>query len=131
MWDIVIIVALTLCCVLALIMTAVRLPGTWLIVIGALGYGWWDHWQRVGLITVAVLVGIALVGEAVELLASVLTARKAGATRQAAWGGLVGGVLGMLFLSFLIPIPLVGTMAGALPGRSRLPRTAGPAWRWS
>lgn len=116
MWDVVAIVVLVVCCLLAVVMTAVRLPGTWLIVVAAIVYGWWADWRPVGLILVAVLVGLGLVGEGVELLASVFTAKRAGATRQAAWGGLLGGLLGMFFLSFLVPVPLVGTMIGALLG---------------
>lgn len=116
MWEIITIVLMILCCVLAVVMTAVRLPGTWLIAVVAIAYGWWADWQRVGVMIVAVLLGLALIGEAAELLTSVFTAKKAGATRQAAWGGLVGGLLGMFLLSFLVPVPFIGTMIGALVG---------------
>ncbi len=116
MWDAVTTVALILCCLLAVVMTAVRLPGTWLIVLCALGYAWWADWQRVGMWTILALGGIAVAGEVIELLTSVFTTRKAGGTRQAAWGGLIGGILGMFFLSFLVPVPLVGTMIGAVVG---------------
>ena len=115
-WEVVLVVSLFLGCGVGVALTAVRLPGTWLIVVMAFGFVWWKGWERAGLIMAAVLVGIALVGEGVELLASVFTARKAGATRQAAWGGLIGGFAGMLFLSFLVPVPLVGTMVGAMVG---------------
>lgn len=118
MWDIVAIVALCLCCLLGIVLTAVRLPGTWLVVVAALAYGWWSDWQHVGLILVAVLAGIALIGEATEFALSAFTAKKAGASRQAIWGGLVGGILGMLFLSSLLSLPLlfVGTLIGAVAG---------------
>ena len=116
MWTIATVVVLIICCSLGVVMTAVRLPGTWLLVVTALGYGWWTGWERVGLVTVAVLAGAALAGEAVEVVSSVVTAGRVGASRQAAWGGLFGGVAGMLLLSFLVPIPLIGTMVGALLG---------------
>ena len=115
-WTIISVSVLVLCCVVGVAMTAVRLPGTWLIIATALCYGWWAKWQGVGLWLVLALVAIALVAEAVEFLASVFTARKAGASRQAAWGGLIGGFLGMFLLSFLVPIPIVGTVVGALVG---------------
>jgi uncharacterized protein YqgC (DUF456 family) len=115
-WTIVAVAVLVLCCVVAVAMTAVRLPGTWLIIAAALLYGWWADWQGVGLWLVILLVGVALAAEVIELLASAFTARKAGASRQAAWGALIGGFLGMLLLSFLVPIPIVGTMVGALVG---------------
>lgn len=118
MWEIITVVALVVCCLLGVVMTAVRLPGTWLIVMAALGYGWWAKWESVGPVTIAVLAGIALVGEITDLAMSAVTARKAGATRQAAWGGLVGGVVGMVFLSSMLslPFPVVGTVVGATAG---------------
>lgn len=103
-------------CLLGVLLTAVRLPGTWLLLVTAVVYGWWTGWERVGTATVLILAGVALVGEAVEIFASVVTARRAGATKQAAWGALIGGFVGMLFLSFLVPIPLVGSMVGAVVG---------------
>lgn len=106
-------IALTLVSVL---LTAVRLPGTWLMAAVTAGYAWWTQWEVIPLWVVLVLVGIASVGEVVEQLTSVFTARRAGASRQAAWGGLIGGFLGMIFLSFLVPIPVIGTVIGALVG---------------
>lgn len=101
---------------LALILTTLRLPGGWLIVAEAIGYGWWTDWERVGWLFVGVIVALAVVGEVLELATSVLTARKAGASGRAAWGGFFGGFLGMIFLSFLVPIPVVGTLCGAVMG---------------
>ncbi len=101
-------------CLVGVVLTAVKLPGTWLMVLSAGVYGWATGWERVTLIVMAVLVGAALVGEAIELAASVLTARKAGATRQAAWGGLIGGFVGMFVFS--LPMPIIGTIAGAIIG---------------
>lgn len=100
----------------ALILTTLRLPGGWLIVLEAIGYGWWTEWDRVGWLFVGVMVVLALLGELLELATSVLTARKVGASRRAAWGGFFGGFFGMIFLSFLVPIPVVGTLCGAVMG---------------
>lgn len=101
---------------LALILTTLRLPGGWLIVAEAIGYGWWTDWDRVGWLFVGVMAALALLGELLELATSVLAARKVGASQRAAWGGFFGGFLGMIFLSFLVPIPVVGTLCGAVMG---------------
>lgn len=114
--EILVISLLVLACLVGVAMTAVRLPGTWLIVAGAAGYAWGEGWPRASLTVLGILTGIALLGEGIEVLASVVTARRAGASRKAAWGGMIGGILGMIFLSFLVPIPIVGTMIGALVG---------------
>jgi uncharacterized protein YqgC (DUF456 family) len=118
MWETVALVSLTLCCMLAVAMTALRLPGPWLIVIGALLYGWWADWEPFGLLLIGLLVLFGALGEAAEFLGAVLTARKAGASRQAAWGGLIGGLLGVVFLASIctVPFPLIGTLIGAVIG---------------
>jgi len=114
--EILVIGLLVLACLVGVAMTAIRLPGTWLIVASAAGYAWSEGWPRASLTLLGILTGIALLGEGIEILASVVTARRAGASRKAAWGGMLGGILGMIFLSFLVPIPIVGTMIGALVG---------------
>jgi|GEM_PF-301705 len=101
---------------IALILTTLRLPGGWLIVAEAVAYGWWTEWAQVGWLFVGLFVVLAAVGEALEMLTSVLTARKAGAGRRAAWGGFIGGFLGMIFLSFLVPMPVLGSLCGAILG---------------
>ena len=101
-------------CFVAVLLTALRLPGTWLIVAGMAIAGWASQWQSVSMSRVVLLAGLAVGAEVVEFFASVITARKAGGSRQAAWGGLVGGILGMIFLS--LPFFIVGTFIGAILG---------------
>lgn len=108
------IAALILVCLISVLLTVFRLPGTWIIVIAALVFGWLTGWERMPLVWVGVLAGIAAVGEIVELIASVITARRAGGTKQAAWGGLLGGFAGMILLS--PPLPIIGTFLGAILG---------------
>ncbi|UCE61640.1 MAG: DUF456 domain-containing protein [Phycisphaerales bacterium] len=114
MWEIAGLILLILCCVIGVLITALRLPGTWVIVAGAAVFGWWCDWTRVSLTLLVILIGIGLAGEAIELLASMFTARRAGASRRAAWGGLTGGIVGMFLFS--LPVPVVGTIVGALLG---------------
>lgn len=114
MWDVLIIVGIVLMCLLSLVLTALRLPGIWLIVASGVGYGWWSGWESVDLTILLILGGIALLGELVEFGMSVITSRKAGASSRAAWGGLIGGLVGMIVFS--IPVPIIGTVIGALLG---------------
>lgn len=116
MWNWVVIIALVVWCLISTLATMVRLPGTWAILLAAVGYSWWQDWEPIRPLTLGILFGAVLAGEVVEFAASAMTARRAGATKQAAWGALLGGILGAIFLSFLLPIPLVGTVAGALAG---------------
>jgi len=107
-------VALTLTCLAGVLMTMFRLPGTWLIVVIVAVYGWVDGWVRITGTTILLLLGIAVIAEALETAVSVLAVRRVGASRKAAIGGVVGGFVGMLVFS--IPIPLIGTVLGALIG---------------
>jgi len=116
MWDTIILILLTLWCLLSIAATMVRLPGTWAILLAAIAFAWWSAWEPLGPWTLVILAVVAIVGEVLEFASSVLTARRAGATKQATWGALLGGILGAFFLSFLVPVPLVGTVAGALAG---------------
>ena len=108
------VVVLTALCMLGVAMTVIRLPGTWLIVATAIGYGWYGDWHTISLITVGLLIGLAVVGELGEFLASMLTAKKAGASKRAMWGAFIGGFAGMFI--FTIPLPLIGTIIGAVVG---------------
>lgn len=112
--DILMLVALAGVCLLAVVATVVRLPGTWVIVAAAAGYGWFHGWERVGPTLILILLGVAVVGELVELGVSVVAAKRAGASNRAGWGALIGGFVGMFVFS--LPMPFVGTMFGALVG---------------
>ncbi len=109
-------ILLAVACLAGTLLTALRLPGTWLILFCGVGYFWWAGWPAGTGLTLGVLGGAALVGEVVEMLASVVLAKRAGASRYASWGGVAGGFIGAIFLSFLIPIFPIGTIFGALLG---------------
>ena len=114
-WAILVFVIIVLVCGLCVAATALRLPGTWTMVAGTALLGWWRDWAEFGWRTIALLALVALAAEGIELLVSLMTARRAGASTRAAWGSLIGGFLGMMFLSFT-PIPLVSSIFGALVG---------------
>lgn len=118
MWEAASIGLLLVLCIAAVALTALRLPGTWVVVTAALGYGWWSNWERFGTTLVVVLVVIAVAGEIVEFGMSMLIAKKAGASRRAMWGGFIGGMAGMILLAsaFTVPLPILGTLIGAILG---------------
>lgn len=112
--DILMLVVLAGVCLLAVVATVVRLPGTWVIVAAAAAYGWLHAWAHVGPTLILILLGVAVFGELVELGVSVVAAKRAGASNRAGWGALIGGFVGMFVFS--LPMPFVGTMFGALVG---------------
>jgi hypothetical protein len=63
-----------------------------------------------------VCVAIGVTAEAVEAIAGAAGAKYGGATRRGMVGAFVGGVIGAIFFTGLLPIPIVGTVVGGLVG---------------
>ncbi len=99
------------------LLVALQLPGTWLILFATALAAWW-RWEQgtFGWWTLASLLVLALLGELVEFLGSMLGAKVAGAGRRAAWLALLGSIIGAIVGTFTIPIPIVGTLIGAAIG---------------
>lgn len=112
-----ILVLLPLACIAGVMLTAMTLPGNWLIVIAAAGAAAWNpgilSWWVVG-----VLVVLAVLGEGLEFIASALGAAKAGTSKQGAIGALIGTLIGAIAgLPFLPPLgPVIGAALGAATG---------------
>mgnify|MGYP003350736175 CR=1 FL=1 len=65
-------------------------------------------------LTIAAAVAVAALGEVLELTLSAAGARRFGASRAGMFGSVLGGVLGALVGTCAIPLPVLGTIAGAL-----------------
>lgn len=106
----------------SLVLTAIGLPGNWILVglavvveltdhlymgVPTETYGWW------------VIGGCALGvvgGELIETLTGAAGTKVAGGTRRGMTGAVIGGIVGAIVLTPLIPVPIVGTLIGALLG---------------
>jgi uncharacterized protein YqgC (DUF456 family) len=89
------------------------LPGTAFVLAGAALGAWIDDFTRVGAGTLSVLAVLAVVAWVLDYVASLLGAKKAGASRQALAGAAIGTVAGLLlgFVGVLF-LPLVGAAIG-------------------
>jgi uncharacterized protein YqgC (DUF456 family) len=114
MIDLALLLLLILIAVAGVLLAALQLPGTWLLLAAAVGYDWYYSWQRIGWKWLLALAAVAVVAEVTDSLASLIAARRAGASRRAAVGALLGGFAGMILLS--VPVPLIGTIVGGLIG---------------
>src|SRR2546422_10180223 len=93
------------CSVLGLALIPLGLPGLWVMVAGVVGYGWLTDFRSVGVTTIALALGLALVGEIVETWLGFRLARRYGGSSRAgggALGGRVGGGGGG------VPVPGIG-----------------------
>ena len=101
-------------------------PGTPLILAGALLYAIATDFTPVGLGRLAVLTGLAVAGAAGGALAGSIGARRAGGSRRAALGAGLGMIVGL----FTGPIGLVaGPVVGAILGELSAARPVGESVR--
>ena len=89
------------------------LPGTILILAGIVLGAWIDDFAHVGLVTVTVICVLAVIAWALDYVAGLLGAKKAGASKQAVIGAALGTVAGIFMgLVGVLFMPLVGAAAG-------------------
>jgi uncharacterized protein YqgC (DUF456 family) len=109
-------VGLGLSLLLGCLLTVFQLPGTWLILGAALIYAWHFEWGTITWVPLVVMALLATAAEIAEALSAMSGARKAGASRPAGWGALLGGFGGMIVFAPLIPLPIIGSVLGGLLG---------------
>jgi uncharacterized protein YqgC (DUF456 family) len=94
------------------------LPGTLLIFAGILLGAWIDDFTRVGWFPLAAIAVLALLAWAMDYVAAMLGARRAGASRLAIVGAAVGTVAGIFMgLVGVLFMPLVGAAVGEFIAR--------------
>lgn len=97
------------------------LPGTPLILAGALLHAIATDFTPVGLGRLAILAALAVVGAVLGNLATAVGVQRAGGSRWAIVGALVGAVLGLFAAPLgLVLGPLVGAIAGEILRTRRL-----------
>ena len=102
------------------------LPGIPLFYGGLLLGAWIDEFSRVNVWTIVVLGLLALLAWLVDFVSSLITTKSAGASKQALWGTVIGGLIGII--GGLLGI-IVGTVVGAVIGEIMASRNAMHAGR--
>jgi uncharacterized protein YqgC (DUF456 family) len=95
-------------------LTLFGLPGNWLIVIGSIFVAF--SFGGMGVTTIMLLAGLALIGEIIELVAGAAGMKKGGSKRGAVMaviGSFIGGIGGA---AAGIPIPVLGSAVGVILG---------------
>jgi uncharacterized protein YqgC (DUF456 family) len=107
------VIVLAACSVAGLVLVPLGLPGLWVMVLGVIGYGWLTGFRSVGLVTIALVLGLAFAGEIVENWLGFRFAKRYGGSSRSAWGALVGGIAGAIVG---VPVPVIGSVIGAFIG---------------
>ncbi|MGV3582143.1 MAG: DUF456 domain-containing protein [Methylophilus sp.] len=100
------------------------LPGVPLVFIGLLLIAWADGFVKVSLLTMTIIGLLALFSMLIDFVASFITTKKVGASKNAMWGMVIGGLLG-LFAGVLGLF--FGASIGALIGEFSAHRDASKA----
>ena len=97
------------------------LPGLPVMFAGMWLAAWNDGYTRIGTGTLVLLGVLTVVSIAVDVFASLIGAKRVGASRKALWGAAIGGLLGVFFgLPGLLLGPFLGAVGGEMAdGRSR------------
>ncbi|MBS0195787.1 MAG: DUF456 domain-containing protein [Planctomycetes bacterium] len=104
---------LTIACIAGIALAAITLPGAWIALALALLAKLWQP-QMFSWWTLGAALALALLGEAVELVASAAGASKGGASKKGALGAIAGSLIGAVAgAPFIFPI---GSIAGAAIG---------------
>ncbi len=101
------------------------LPGIPLVFLGLVGAAAMDHFERVGVLTLVVLGVLTLFSFGVDFLASMVGVKRAGASKEAVIGLIIGSVLG-IFMGFpgILTGPLLGAFIGELIANPDLHKAA-------
>ena len=91
------------------------LPGLPLVFIGMLLAAWVGDFQQIGWVTLVVLGLLTLLSVAVDFFATLIGAKRVGASRKALWGAMLGTFIGIFFGPIgLFAGPFVGALLGEL-----------------
>src|SRR5829696_3512836 len=99
--------------VAGLLLIPLGLPGLWVIVLGILSFGWLSDFRSLSAGFLALVVGLAGLGEVVEAWIGFRFAQRYGGSKRAGWGALVGGIIGAIIG---VPIPIIGSVIGGFAG---------------
>lgn len=115
--DYLVLTILVLLNVCWLVLVLFAMPGNWLIVISTGLFAWW-RWDEgyFSVYTLVAIVILAILGEIIEFLSGMGGAKRAGAGWKSSMGAIAGAILGAIFGTGLIPIPILGTVLGACIG---------------
>ena len=111
--DVLAIVILVLGLVTGLVLVPLGLPGLWVMVGGILLYGWLTSFRTLSVALIAIVIGIAFLGEIIESWLGFRFAKRYGGSSRSGWGALIGGIVGAIVG---VPIPVIGSVIGAFLG---------------
>ena len=101
------------------------LPGVPLVFVGLIIAAWIGDFQKIGWPTLTILAVLTALAIAADFIATLLGAKRAGASKLALAGAAIGSIVGLFFgLLGIFVFPFVGAVVGELIARQRLNQAA-------
>lgn len=101
------------------------LPGVPFVFMGLLVAAWIGDFQKIGWPTLTLLALLTALAIAADVVATLLGAKRAGASKLALLGAAIGSIVGLFFgLIGIFVFPFIGAIAGELIARQRLGQAA-------
>lgn len=101
------------------------LPGVPFVFMGLLVAAWIGDFQRIGWPTLTILAVLTALAIAADFVASLLGAKRAGASTLALVGAAIGSIVGLFFgLIGILVFPFIGAVLGEFVSRQRLGQAA-------
>ncbi|MBN00983.1 MAG: hypothetical protein CMJ77_17850 [Planctomycetaceae bacterium] len=101
-------------------LTLLTLPGNWMIVVFTAVFAWFfpiEVGPGISWVTVAILAGLAVLGEIFEAVTGAAGAAKQGGSRRSMFLAVIGAVLGSLGGAIIgVPVPIIGSAVAAIFG---------------
>ena len=97
-----------------IVMTLMGLPGNILILLTALAYGYYDHFEMMNYAVLVIVFGLFIIGEIIEFIAGLLGAKRENASKRAMFAPFIGTIIGGIWGTAILPI--IGSLLGALVG---------------
>ncbi len=111
-------------------LTAFQLPGNWLTAAACAAFAWYrwgaEHWSF-GIPAVAIVLGLAALGELLEFITGALGSATVGGSKRGSILSIPAALVGAIAGSLFIPVPVLGTLVGAAAGGG-LGALAGDKW---
>lgn len=104
---------LALAALLCLPLTAVGLPGSWLLLVGVGLWKTFDPAAPLSWTGMIIALTLATIAELIEFVLASRYTTKYGGSRRAGWGALAGGIIGAIVG---VPIPIIGSILGSFAG---------------
>ncbi len=128
---------LVIACVISWCLNFFALPGNWIVVALMILFAVFvdgpEGTREIGSYSIAIVFGLAVAGELLELVASAAGAAKQGGSRRATVLAIVGAIVGSIAGAAVgVPVPLAGPAIGAIGGGALgafVGAYAGEAWK--